>query len=173
MFGCSSLHLCSLAEEYYARLLVCMHKRVSLIVSWIGYCPWDGLQFRPVIVSYFLHLCSTFVPTHLVGRTHVGQRFCGCVAVLQWVLCGYRRWHGRIHIQHCWYGGKWMGKGRRGTEWCQVGVKRAGGENSGWGVSRKVQRPGTGKGVGSRVCICTIIAETQDIFSKLCWEKIF
>jgi hypothetical protein len=49
LFGCGGQHLsesaagCSLSEDSYARLLNAS-MAVSLIVSAIGACPWDGSQ---------------------------------------------------------------------------------------------------------------------------------
>jgi hypothetical protein len=57
---------------------VCKHNRVSFIVLRIGFCPWDGSQFRPVTEWPFpkclLHLSpckscrqDTFLVQALVG----------------------------------------------------------------------------------------------------------
>jgi len=68
MFGCGSLHLFwsaygwSLSEDSYARLLSASIKRVSLVVSGICSCSWDGSQFGAIIDWPFpwslLYICS-------------------------------------------------------------------------------------------------------------------
>jgi hypothetical protein len=53
LFGCGCLHPVE-SVLWVERLRgqpcytsVCKHNRVSLIVSWIGVCPWDGSQDGP------------------------------------------------------------------------------------------------------------------------------
>jgi hypothetical protein len=54
-FGCGYLHWSesvaggSLSEHSHVRLLSASIIRVSLTVSGIGACPWDGFQVGPVI----------------------------------------------------------------------------------------------------------------------------
>jgi hypothetical protein len=44
-------------------------------VSGIGSCPWNvSLYLDQSLVGHFLHLCSIFVPAHLVSRTYFGSK---------------------------------------------------------------------------------------------------
>ena len=88
MFGCGSLHLFqsaagwSLSDDTYARLLS-TNITVSLILSGISACPWDGffswdgcwLAIPSVSApSLFLHFLQ-------IGQ-NLGEKFCGWVGVL-------------------------------------------------------------------------------------------
>jgi hypothetical protein len=69
MFGGTSQGTFILGSSY-----VCKHNRVSLILSGIGSCPWDGSQVRQSFIDHSLSLCSIFVPVLLVGRTNFGLK---------------------------------------------------------------------------------------------------
>ena len=53
---------------------VCKHSRVSLVVSGIGVCPWDGSQVGSIIgwtsSQSLLHLVLAF----LIDRTNFGSK---------------------------------------------------------------------------------------------------
>ena len=85
MFGCESLHLLqiaagwSLSEDSYARYQTAS---ISLIVSGIGTCPWNGSHFVPATVWPFHSLYAIFISEFLVGWKIFGWRFCGWLGVL-------------------------------------------------------------------------------------------
>jgi len=58
---------------------VCKHNKVSVIVSWIGACLWNGFQFKTDIGWPFPQPLL-FVPAHPVGRTHLWSK-------ALWVVC--------------------------------------------------------------------------------------
>jgi hypothetical protein len=101
MFGCGSLHLSesaaswNLSEDNHSKALVCKHSRVSLIVSGIYACPWDGSLVGLVIGWPFFQSVPFHLLAFLVGRIHFSPKFCGWVGVTitpLGFLSGYRRW---------------------------------------------------------------------------------
>ena len=81
---------------------VCKHSKVSLIVS--NSLILDVTQVGPVISWLFHQLFLSLYYVYLVGRKHLGRRFCGLGDVSLSTLKvppGYRSWPVQFHIPRC------------------------------------------------------------------------